>query len=271
MNKLKDVTFVIPTRIDSPERSRNLDVLIDFIIRYFDSTILVMESDNRQRYFVRNDNRRIHYFYEEDSCSIFQHTRCMNLLYPKVDTPIIAGWDVDALAPPKQIIDTVEQVRCGNAVMGIAYDGNMYHTTSELARVYRERQTIDILTNENDNLRPMYGDLSTGGAFIVDTEKYLQSGGENEYFLGWGLEDFERVKRMEILFPQPVYFAKGGLYHLWHPRGINSWYANRQYEINGKKEFLKICAMNDNDLREYIKSWPWLKMLQKKADYHKEL
>ena len=269
MNRLADVTFVVPVRIDSFERSRNLDVLIDFLIRYFDSNILIMEADSQRRYFVKNGNRRIHYFFERDPRPIFQHTRCMNLLYPKVDTAMIAGWDVDAIVIPEQIIDAVKQVRCGNAVMAIAYNGFMYKTTQKLAQIFRKTQNLDILIRSEDDLIPVYGDLSTGGAFIVNTEKYLEAGGENEYFFGWGCEDFERVKRMEILFSQPIYFAMGGLFHLWHPRGLNSWYADQQYEINGKKEFLKVCGMNMIELRDYIKSWPWLDGLQEK--YNKKV
>ena len=262
MNRLTDVTFVIPVRIDSPERARNLDLLINYIIRSFDSNILVMEADSQQRYFVKSDNCRIQYFFTEDRCPVFQHTWCLNLLYAKVKTPMIAGCDVDALAPPEQIIDTVEQVRKGNAVMGLAYDGRMLMTTVELVQLFQETCNFDVLKRSADKLSPMYGDLSTGGAFIVDTEKYLQSGGENEFFLGWGCEDFERVKRIEILYPQPIYQAKGCLFHLWHPRGFNSWYADKQYEINGKKEYLKVCGMTKNELRSYINSWPWLASLQ---------
>jgi predicted glycosyltransferase involved in capsule biosynthesis len=58
----------------------------------------------------------------------------------------------------------------------------------------------------------MYGYCSKGGAFLADRNKYLEAGGENENFLGWGPEDFERVKRMEILH-QTVHFAKGPLFH----------------------------------------------------------
>ena len=175
---------------------------------------------------------------------------------------MIAGCDVDALVPPEQIIDTVEQVRTGNAVMGLAYDGRMLQTTVELVRRYQETRNFDVFKRAKDRLSPMYGDLSTGGVFIVDTEKYLLSGGENEYFPGWGCEDFERVKRMEILYPQPIYQAKGCLFHLYHPRGLNSWYIDSQYEINAKKEYLKVCGMTKDELRNYISSWPWLASLQ---------
>jgi len=260
LDKLADVTFVIPVRIDSQERSWNVDILLDFFIRHFDSKIIVMEADRYQRYFVKKDNCRIRYFFEEDHRPIFQHTLCLNQLYRKVDTPIIAGWDTDILVAPEQIVKTVEQIRKGNAVMGLAYDGQAIQTTPQLAGLYHVMKNFDIFRNAGE-LKPMYGDLSVGGAFIFDKKKYLQAGGENEFFTGWGPEDIERVKRIEILYSQPVYRAEGCAYHLWHPRYINSGYADEQSEINGKKEYLKICAMNAEELRNYIQSWPWLDSL----------
>ena len=257
MNKLTDVTFVIPTRIDSPERSRNLDVLADFIFRHFDSTVLIMEADSRQRYFIKTDNPRLKYFFNDDPRPVFQHTKCLNLLYKKVDTPIIAGCDVDALVAPEQIVDTVEQIRCGNAVMGLAYDGHMYQVSNEMVQLYQQTLDFDVFTSKVGDLWILNGDKSTGGIFIVNTEKYLQAGGDNENFLGWGPEDHERVKRMEILYSQPIYLAKGGLFHMPHPRYLNSWYADKEYEINGKKEFLKVCGMTKDELKNYIKSWNW--------------
>ena len=257
LNRLADVTFVIPVRIDSPDRSRNVDVLIDFLFQRFDSPILIMESDSQQRYFVKQDDPRIRYFFNKDRRPVFHHTGCLNQLYPMVDTPIIAGWDTDALVASEQIIDTVEQVRSGKVVMGLAYDGHMFNTSAELVQLFWQTKDYNVLTEKTGELRPMYGALSTGGAFIVDTEKYLQAGGENEHFLGWGPEDFERVKRIEILYPQPIYRAKGGLYHMAHTRLFNSWYADRHHELNGKKEFLKVCGMTRDELWTYVNSWHW--------------
>ena len=57
---------------------------------------------------------------------------------------------------------------------------------------------------------------SCGGAFFVNRSVYVQAGGENEHFYGWGPEDLERVKRMEIL-GYSVTRIKGDLYHLYHP------------------------------------------------------
>ena len=267
LDRLTDVTFVIPVRIDSPERSRNMDILVDFFIRHFDSTVLVLEADSHQRYVTKNNNSRIRYFFEEDRHPIFQRTLYLNHLYREVNTSMTAGWDADILVTPEQIVNTVKQIRTGNATMGLAYDGHAYQTPPELINLYNETQNLEVLIQKTEKFKPMNADLSVGGAFIFNTEKYLQAGGENEFFLGWGPEDIERVKRIEILYSQPVYRAKGCAFHMWHPRFINSGYADRQYEINGKKEYLKICAMTADELRKYIQSWPWLGNLHSKNIY----
>jgi hypothetical protein len=62
------------------------------------------------------------------------------------------------------------------------------------------------------------GRSSVGGAFIVNKQRYLKGGGENENFYGWGPEDAERLKRMEIL-EEPTQRIEGPLFHLHHPRG----------------------------------------------------
>ena len=98
---------------------------------------------------------------------------------------------------------------------------------------------------------------SVGGAFFVDRDIYLRAGGENEYFYGWGCEDLERVKRMEIL-GLPVCRAEGPLFHLYHPRKENSWYGSRELELQNRQEFLKVCGMTREELQAYIRTWKWV-------------
>ena len=100
----------------------------------------------------------------------------------------------------------------------------------------------------------MHGPHSVGGAFLVNRKVYLEAGGENECFYGWGPEDAERVKRMEVL-GLPVCRANGSLFHLYHPRGKNSWYQNKEIEKRNRLEFLKVCGMTREELQEYVRTW----------------
>ena len=255
MNRLSDVSFVLPLRIDSQERSRNLDLVLNFIIRHFDSQVMVLEADGKRRFFPQNTGIQLQYHFVEDHSQVFYHTRYLNCLYRMVDTPIIALWDTDIIIPPSQIIETAEQVREGKTVMGLPYNGYAYQTTEELVKKYQQSPDLKIFEEVKRDLRPMYGKLSVGGAFLADTVKYKQAGGENENFTDWGPEDIERVKRIEILYnPLTVYRAEGCLYHLCHPRN-NSGYKSRQMKIRFQQELLKVCGMKQKELKRYVDSW----------------
>lgn len=260
MNRLENVSFVIPVRIDSQERKRNLNLLLEFITAYFSSPIYIVEGDAKQQYKNKSTGRQVNYHFVKDDNPVFQHTRYLNYLYQHTQTPIIAGWDTDVMLPPEQIIDTVYQIESGNSVMGSPYNGIMYGTNPLQVQLFQNSKDINILKHNIPYMYPMYGSLSLGGAFIVNAKEYLRSGGDNEHFLGWGPEDLERIKRMEILYPNhSIYRSPGCLFHLWHPRLHNSWYANEEYEIAGKQEFLKICSMTAEELRMYVNSWSWRK------------
>ena len=251
-----DISFVIPAKIDSPERSRNLDLAIAFIMQHFESPVFVQEAGEKRRYFPKTSGKLFQYQFVEDRQQGFNHTKCLNLLYEQVTTPIMAIWDTDAIVPPKQLIETANQIRKGKAVMGLPYDGSMCFVTENLTTNYEQTMNLKTLTDKKSQLRKMNGRLSVGGAILVDRVKYMLAGGDNEYFTDWGPEDLERVKRMEILYGKPIYRHKGYLYHLWHPRG-NSQYNDPQKEILFKQEYLKICSMRQKELKSYVATWPW--------------
>ena len=88
----------------------------------------------------------------------------------------------------------------------------------------------------------MNGFHAVGGAYIVNKSEYIKLGSENENFYGWGPEDIERVNRMYV-YGMPIFRSNGEMYHLWHPIGKNSWYANKNIEIHNRKELLKTCQI----------------------------
>ena len=109
------------------------------------------------------------------------------------------------------------------------------------ADFFRSNPDIIILERLSASLPLMYGYHSTGGAFMINRIEYLEMSGENENFYGWGPEDVDRMKRMEVL-SIPVHFADGPMLHLWHPRGITSRYVDKNIEKLNRKEFIKTCA-----------------------------
>jgi predicted glycosyltransferase involved in capsule biosynthesis len=124
--------------------------------------------------------------------------------------------------------------------MSIPYDGRVFVCDKYLSDFFKQDPKIEILLKLAPALPLMYGFHSTGGAFLANRVKYLNAGGENENFHGWGPEDVERVKRLEVL-NLPVHFADGPFFHLWHPRGKTSCYSDKSVETQNRREFIKTC------------------------------
>ncbi|GAE17221.1 hypothetical protein ACTMKN_05955 [Bacteroides pyogenes] len=63
---------------------------------------------------------------------------------------------------------------------------------------------------------------------------------------------------MEIL-GEPTQRIESPLFHLDHPRGINSTFGGDERGKKNVGELIKICGMNTMQLKEYIDTWAWQK------------
>ncbi|WP_418543246.1 sulfotransferase family 2 domain-containing protein [Parabacteroides goldsteinii] len=245
------VTFIIPVRIDSSERRENLNVVLDLLSKRKRSKIIVLEADNASKYRVSENYSNVTYRFVKDDNPIFYRTKYLNELLREADTSVVGIWDADVIVSDDQINRSIDDIRAGRAVMSFPYDGRFIFCSLEDSFIFRHKRSIDFF-KENEHLNCVFH--SVGGAFLVHKDIYMRTGGENEYFYGWGMEDMERVKRMEI-FGLPVSRVDGSLFHLFHYRNENSRFYNWVLENKSRKEFLKICGMSKKQLEEYIQTW----------------
>lgn len=267
MTDLKDVTLLIPLRVDSEERVSNLDALLEYLCRGAELQVLIMEADEVPRYFPKKKYPHVGYWFVKDTDPVFYRTYYLNRLLEKVQTPFAGIWDTDVIVSFRQIADAVSALRKGEAVMSIPYDGRVYAVPPLYSKEFRQSLDFDFLDRHISDSVLLLGNLSVGGAILVNKETYWKAGGENEHFYGWGPEDFERVKRMEKLH-LPVYRSPGPLFHLYHPVGINSQYASQALERRNQAELFAIDKMDREALLDDIRTWrdPG-EVLQRIADY----
>jgi hypothetical protein len=241
---LSDFTFLIPLRIDSTERKENADTVVRFIFQHFTTSFIVLEADTEQRYFPELNDEGFRYEFVNDNNGIYRKTIWINRLLTMTNTPYVAIWDADAIAPPEQIIASAEELRTSRAFMSLPYDGRFYSADKVSCSLFKQFLNIGILTTRIGVMDLLYSYRAVGGAYMVNREKFIKAGGENENFIGWGPEDYEHVKRMEVL-GLPVHYADGPLFHLCHQRGKNSWYANREIEVHNRKVLLETCGVSN--------------------------
>lgn len=245
------ITFVIPVRIDSSDRQENLKTVLDQLSKRKQSLIIVLEADIQPIYELPENYPNVKYIFVKDDNPVFHRTKYLNMLLREAKTSIVGIWDTDVIIEDKQIDRAIADIREGKAVMSFPYDGRFNACSLEDSMIYRQNRSIDYLKGSEYLYYSLY---AVGGAFFVKREIYQETGGENEHFYGWGIEDDERIKRMEIM-GLPISRINGPLYHLYHPRKENSWFYSQMQEEKSREEFLKVCKMRKEQLRQYIDSW----------------
>ena len=255
---LENLTFCIPVRIDSSHRERNLLTILKFYAQNIRCNYIVMEADKEQHLKELPSIEGLVYHFIYDENPTFHRTYYINKMLAQTTTEIAASWDTDAIAPITQLSKAYKTIIEEQATMAYPYDGCFWSINEFFSSLFCKNLKISLLEKSPMMKFLMCGYYSVGGAFLVNVRLYKECGWENEHFIGWGPEDAERYKRLMILNKKPIKIP-GALYHLYHSRGNNSSDGNEQVAYITKKEYCHVCSMQPDELKEYIKTWNWIK------------
>lgn len=244
----ESLTIGIPVRIDSKERKANLSAVVKHLSA-LRCRIIVLEADTHSNAKDIGYTENVEYVFVEDTNTFFHRTRYINQMLLMAQTETVAIWDTDVLVDYRQILESLQMISHG-VTIAYPYDGRFVMLSKELSIQTREKLDFDYLRNLR--MKSFLGRKLCGGAYIVHKKRYLQCGGENERFTGWGPEDAERLHRVRILGHKACHISSGGLFHLYHPRGNNSGYQSKEDARNMREEFIKVCCMSPDELKSYI-------------------
>jgi predicted glycosyltransferase involved in capsule biosynthesis len=252
MIDFKDVTFIVPIRFDSQDRRDNFKISMNFLLKNFDTNIIVLENDeNSNEEFVKSVSNRIKYVFEKNSEKLFHRTKILNTMTKMSETNIVVNYDVDVVFKVEQYIKSRKKILEG-CDMVFPYLGNFYDVQKNQFHLV-ESNEIDKI---NLGMCTLFNPNSVGGAFFFNKERYTTIGLENENFVSWGHEDWERIVRVETM-GYKLCRVEGVLYHLTHSRTHNSSDRNPFFHINGQ-EFHRIRSMDKEQLTNHIKNWGWV-------------
>lgn len=250
---LRDVTFTIPIFIDHAHRRQNVELSLCMLHRDLETNVIVTEQ-GRQQMAHLGRHARYHHF---GDMRLFHRTRMLNEMAHMADTPFVVNWDADVFVPPLQLWLGAERLRAGEDMV-YPFDGRF-------ARVPRSpwfpalQRALDLGVFGDTKFTGKHGHplptTSVGGAIMFNKRSFLMGGGENEYMVSFGPEDWERNHRFKAM-GYAVTRVDGSLYHLDHWVGPNSSGRNPHFKAN-HAELDRIRAMNGDQLDAYIQSWPW--------------
>lgn len=249
---LKDVTFTIPVFIDHVHRWQNLELSVAMLTDNFDTNIIVGEQGSSKAQAIRRQARYVGFTEMKN----FHRTKMLNDMAKLATTPIVVNWDADVFIPPFQIWEAADKIRTGDDMV-YPFDGRF----ARVPRVWYERLKVarDVGIFGGTEFKGKHGHplptTSVGGAIMFNREAFLNGGGENEYMISFGPEDWERNFRFNQL-GYTVTRVNGALYHLDHWCGPNSSTRNPYFRQN-HKELDEMRELSTEELENYVSSWPW--------------
>lgn len=249
MIDLPDITFLIIVRSDSIERLENILLVRDYITSSFKTSTIVMEcAAYYNGLLAKLLENTVSYTFQEDCDPVLFRTRYLNKMIKAANTPFVAVWDADVIAPVSQVSDAISLLRNNHADFVYPYE-RFIDTTPILRKLFIQAKGIEILERNVDKMKDMYSPNPVGGAFLANTKSYIDSGCENENFYGWGMEDGERLYRWESM-GYKIKRVPGPLFHLSHPRGQNSAFHDADQQIIKRKEVMR--AKRNRPVRDNI-------------------
>jgi len=247
---LTNATFLIPLRIDSGERLRNVIALSEWLTKTFNTHILIGNADPekiRALFPASVEIRKI----DDDFRYPFHTTRIFNTLARHVTTSVVIQCDADVFVPPDQLMLAVRQVADNSKA--VVYPFTYWNPVPPLDTSEFLSQPVTSVTRSG---YPTSFGIPVGGCVIRNTEEFFTSGMDNEHFIGWTSEDKERMERLTRLGYE-ISRIEGPLFHLEHTP-VRHLRDNHQFHKLGEIERARLQTLSDDEFRSEIQSWSWV-------------
>ena len=237
---MKDLTYILPTRIESEDRLKNIITSVTYLLKNFpEAKVIVKEVSERATFkfdavpqikrYVNIDN--LQYIFEDSTDPLFHKTRILNDLILMSDTNIVCSHDVDVIYPVSshqkayQLIkedqfDVIYPYGCGVYQYQVDYPMEVFN--SFLSSEFDMNVIQNLCRTESSTI---------GWTQFYNRAKVISGGLWNENFLSWGAEDCEFYFRFNSLGYR-VGRVNDWIWHFEHGRTHNSHYHNPKFMDN---------------------------------------
>jgi len=246
------LSFLMPCRIESPDRLRNVISSVGYLAKNFpDCKIIIQEVDKQSVFrekviphltnlFGKYPENIVHRF-EESKEAFFHKTRILNDLLLAADTDVVFNYDVDVVYPISSYTtaysmiteggyDAVYTFGCGIYQWAVQYNEVVFHN-------FLKSGFDTSVLDSNSRLSPSV----MGWGQMIKRQVQIDAGLWNENFISWGAEDCEFHYRIPAL-GYNVGRINDFVYHLDHSRTFNSHYNNPKF-------------MDNHNLWQAIRTW----------------
>ena len=262
---LTEATFIIPIRIESSDRLRNVITSTAFLLENFDTNIIIKEVDSesifqRDALPILNDilevDVNVNHIFEKSNEPLFHRQKVLNEMIMEAKTEIVVNYDCDVLLPLDSYHEAYQSILHHTHDVIYPYGQGMYQkqvfATDEIVSEFLQSGNFEYLEKHSK-----IHTSDSGWVQFFNRQVYIDGGMENENFKAYAPEDKERFYRF-VTLGYNVGRINDYVYHLEHSRGENSWF-NNPHMISNMEEWEKVQQMNRNELTEYYSKQGYLK------------
>jgi len=260
---MMDLTFLIPARIETEDRLRNIISSVTYLLRNVPAKVIVKEVSNRSLFKFRalpeikkyaNVDNLTHIF-EESHEPLFCKSKVLNDLIVAADTKIVANYDADCILPISSYHEAYRLINDDHADVVYPYQCGIYQWCAdynmEIFNEFINKLDVSVLDKKK-----RLSNSTIGWTQFVNRQKYIDSFMMNENFVSWGCEDDEFYYRMSVLGNR-IKRVNDYVYHLEHSRTHNSWFSNPNFN-NNYQLWNQIKRFDRRSLVEYYENQEYL-------------
>lgn len=255
-----NTTFIIPIRVESSDRARNIRASVRYLLKNTDSLIMIKEVDGKANIpSILEDemsSSRVSYSFEESADS-FHRTRYLNDMLQACKTRIVCNYDADVILHPDSYSLAESVILENHAEVVYPYpesDAGQIRLffTQESENKFLETAKYESLAGS----ATLVWRAHAGFCFFADRESYIRVGAENENFVSWGPEDGERISRFSKMGLR-IARLRSPVIHMEHSRSPDSDDRNPHTKSNWEL-FEKLMSMDSRETSLYLDSQEYL-------------
>jgi predicted glycosyltransferase involved in capsule biosynthesis len=273
---LSNTTFIIPVRIESSDRVRNVITVLCFLLEKFDTKVIIKEVDTKPVFseyvlpqvkeYLGEGVKNLTHIFEHSDDPVFYRMKILNEMLYLCTTDVVVNYDCDVLLKTSTYLKAYDMIVNDGYDLVYPYGMGNYQkqifADDELVSQFLSNDfDFSILESKHNIYMAEYGHCQ-----FFNRKRYIQGGMENENFRGSSPEDKERFYRFTTL---GYHVGRIGdfIYHLEHSRGSNSWPNSVQGNPHMQSNFElweSIQKMSNEELKKYYK---YQKYLEKYINY----
>ena len=127
---MMDLTFLIPTRIESEDRLRNIISSVSYLLTHVPAKVIVKEVSGRDTFKFRAlpeikkraNVENLTCLYEESNDPLFCKSKVLNDLIVAADTKVVANYDADCILPKSSYVQAYQGIADGEYAERVVMD-----------------------------------------------------------------------------------------------------------------------------------------------------